>query len=411
MPILGNTAGQAGKTSESATITSVTAGSGSVSVAFTEPTYKGKGSVTYTATSSPGGLTATGTSPITVTGLTNDTAYTFTITALSSSGVSTLSSASSSVTPVIPQAGYVVGGYTYSGATRHATTLKILFSDETVSTLAATLSESRSSSSGYANSGTAGYNTGGYRQSSSYTSIIEKITFSSDALSVLGSRLTVENLNLHATFANSGTAGYTAGGMNSIDGEPVVSTLNKLTFSNDTNSSIGATFYDSDTAQGIGQWSGFANSGTAGYAGGGYNNNYRSRIFKLTFSNDTSSILTNRLSQSKEGPISAANSGTAGYFAGGYVTGGIAATNVVEKITFSNDSRSVLGSTISTKYRGAGFAKSGTAAYFAGGISGGSTSLNSVNKLTFSNDTTSNAANTLTQGRAMPAAFANSGAL
>jgi hypothetical protein len=410
MPILGNTAGQAGKTSESATITSVTAGSGSVSVAFTEPTYKGKGSVTYTATSSPGGLTATGTSPITVTGLSNGTAYTFTITVTTADGVSTISSASSSATPAIPQAGYVVGGYTYSGATRHATTLKILFSDETVSTLAATLSESRSSSSGYANSGTAGYNTGGYRNTSSYTSIIEKITFSSDALSVLGSRLTVENLNLHATFANSGTAGYTAGGMNSIAGEPVVSTLNKLTFSNDTNSSIGATFYDSDTAQGMSEWSGFANSGTAGYAGGGYNSNYRSRIFKLTFSNDTSSILTSRLSEAKEGLMGAANSGTAGYFAGGYViyTGQV---GTVEKITFSNDSRSVLGSTVATGWRGAGFAKSGTAAYFAGGITGGSSSLNRVNKLTFSNDSISNAANTLTQGRAMPAAFANSGVL
>jgi hypothetical protein len=231
MPILGNTAGQAGKTSGAATITGVTAGSGSVSVAFTEPAYKGKGSVTYTATSSPGGLTATGTSPITVTGLSNGTSYTFTITVTTADGVSTISSASSSATPAIPQAGYIVGGYTYSGATRHASILKMLFSDETVSTLAATLSESRSSSSGYANSGTAGYNTGGYRNTSSYTSMIEKITFSSDALSVLSSRLTVENLNLHATFANSGTAGYTAGGPNSVDGNPYVSTLNKLTFS------------------------------------------------------------------------------------------------------------------------------------------------------------------------------------
>lgn len=80
----------------------------SVSVAFTAPTWTGKGTgtVTYTATSSPGGLTGTSTSsPITVSGLTSGTAYTFTVRATTSYGVTGPASASSnSVTPALPGA-------------------------------------------------------------------------------------------------------------------------------------------------------------------------------------------------------------------------------------------------------------------------------------------------------------------
>lgn len=78
----------------------------SVNVAFTAPSWvgKGTGTVTYTATSSPGGLTGTSTSsPVTVSGLTTGTAYTFTVRATTSYGVSGPSSASSnSVTPSVP---------------------------------------------------------------------------------------------------------------------------------------------------------------------------------------------------------------------------------------------------------------------------------------------------------------------
>ncbi len=104
MPIIGSTAAQSGKVPGSATITGVTAGDGSVSVAFTEPSYKGKGNVSYTVTSSPGSFTGTGSSsPIVVSGLTNGTSYTFTITTSGASGVgSAASAASSSVAPVPP---------------------------------------------------------------------------------------------------------------------------------------------------------------------------------------------------------------------------------------------------------------------------------------------------------------------
>jgi hypothetical protein len=104
MPIIGSTAAQSGKVPGAATITTVTPGDGSASVAFTEPSYKGKGSASYTVTSSPGGFTGSGSSsPIVVSGLTNGVSYTFTIATSTTYGISgSASSPSNSVTITPP---------------------------------------------------------------------------------------------------------------------------------------------------------------------------------------------------------------------------------------------------------------------------------------------------------------------
>lgn len=83
------------------TITTVTAGNGTASVAFTAPASNGGSAITgYTVTSS-GGQTATGTaSPILVTGLTNGLSYTLTMTATNASGTGAASSAVSALIPV-----------------------------------------------------------------------------------------------------------------------------------------------------------------------------------------------------------------------------------------------------------------------------------------------------------------------
>lgn len=90
------------------TIGSATAGNASATVTYTAGATGGAAISTFTATSSPSSITGTGASPITVSGLSNGTAYTFTVTATNTNGTSTASSATGSVTPVVPNP-YPVG--------------------------------------------------------------------------------------------------------------------------------------------------------------------------------------------------------------------------------------------------------------------------------------------------------------
>ena len=100
--IPGNTSSQ-GKFVDAPTSVSASAGNAQATVSFTLPVYDGKDVATYTATSSPSGVTSSSSSsPITVTGLSNGTAYTFTVATVSGYGVSAVSGASSSVSPVSP---------------------------------------------------------------------------------------------------------------------------------------------------------------------------------------------------------------------------------------------------------------------------------------------------------------------
>jgi len=94
------------------TSVSATAGNTQATVTFTAPTFAGvPGTITGFKVTSSEGETATGSSsPITVTGLTNGTAHTFTVQAQNSTGFSGASSASSSVTPAVPQRAFFMGG-------------------------------------------------------------------------------------------------------------------------------------------------------------------------------------------------------------------------------------------------------------------------------------------------------------
>jgi hypothetical protein len=84
------------------TIGTATAGTGSVSVAFTAPSTSVGGPVFYyTTISSPDSVTVTGTtSPINVTGLTNGTPYTFVVAGGNPTGLGPYSAASNSATPI-----------------------------------------------------------------------------------------------------------------------------------------------------------------------------------------------------------------------------------------------------------------------------------------------------------------------
>ena len=97
----------------------------------------------------------------------------------------------------------------------------------------------------------AGYVAGGY--GGSYLTGIDKITFPADTKTTLSATLTSVRSN-EAGFANSGVAGYVAGGANST---VYLSDIDKITFPADTKTTLSATL---TSARGEG--AGFANSGT-----------------------------------------------------------------------------------------------------------------------------------------------------
>ncbi len=389
------------------TIGTATAGEGSATVTYTAAATGGA-VTTFTATSTPGSLTGTGASPITVSGLTNGTAYTFTVKGTNSTATGVESAASNSVTPVIGQAGYVAGGAISGG--RSSIITKLSFTNETSSDLSSRLTRALDYPATAANSGTAGYITGGATANGGNGSRIEKLTFSTETNSDIGS---FEGIRYyHTGFANSGTAGYFSGGFdggNSI----YLSSIKKLTFSGESLSTIGATLSHTNSTYSAGM----ANSGTAGYISGGTKGAYTlnmSKIDKLTFSNESISTLSYTYSPNRNGQASFANSGTAGYYAGGQqvINDTISGVADIYKVLFSNDSVSSLGATLSViNDSPAGFAKSGTAGYISGGYGRSTNSyLSTIQKLTFSNDSISTLGAS-TNPRAWSQGFANSGSL
>jgi hypothetical protein len=186
-------------------------------------------------------------------------------------------------------AAYWTGGYDNieaGGAPKNL--YKLLYSNDTRSVLASGIG-GYNYRAGCSSAKTAGYiNEGGSGVGQSYS--IQKITFSTDALSTVSSVLTASYAR--AAFANGTTAGYWAGG------EPSrVSSINKVTFSSDTGSTLSATL--STGRQGA---SGYSNSGTAGYIAGGYDSAAISGIDKITYASDTKSTLSATLSAGRNFP-------------------------------------------------------------------------------------------------------------
>ena len=202
----------------------------------------------------------------------------------------------------------------------------------------------------------AGYTAGGESSGGVQAhATIDKLTYSSEAMSTLGNTLPQGRRQL-AAFANSGTAGYWAGG-NQGSSPYATDDMSKLVFSGETTSTL-AEILSADTRQSTG----FANSGTAGYTIlGKANGSIVATVNKLTFSGETGSTLGTGLSAASDTNSAMANSGTAGYVAVAGSPGSYATT--VDKYAFADDSRSTLGTGISSN-RGecAGMANEGSLA-------------------------------------------------
>jgi hypothetical protein len=277
---------------------------------------------------------------------------------------------------------------------------RLTFNTETITELSSKMSVAKSSGSGFANSGTAGYFAGGNGYSN-----IEKISFTTESQSTIGATLSGGNRYGMSGFANSGTAGYVAGG---FDSSGYITKIEKTIFSNDTNSNLAGTL-----SQRSGFPGGLANSGASGYSGGGYQiGGPTANINRVVFSTDTVSLLAAKVLRENiygdpagvSGLAGAANSGSFGYFAAGE------GFSVITKLTFSNNTTSNIATTFPIAETGyfAGAADSGVAAYFAGGQN---PQRSTIRKITFSNDTVSTLSSTLSRAASSITGFANTAGL
>jgi hypothetical protein len=287
-------------------------------------------------------------------------------------------------------AGYVAGG-NVNGAV--ATVDKFLFPADTRSTLGTGLSSSRSNIAGMANSGVAGYAAGG----TSSGSTVDKFAFPADTRSTLGTGLTGNTFGL-AGMANSGIAGYFGGGVSGS----VISRVDKFAFPSDSKSTLG-------TGLGTARWGHAAtgNLATAGYfvAGRDSEDNSLTNAEKFSFPGDTRSIINNALGGQGRFEISGmSNPGVAGYFAGG-------SNPQVFKISFPSDTNSQLGTGLSNGVTGpAAFANAAVGGYFAGGrITSIDVKITTIEKFAFPSDTRSNLGVGLSSARSSAAGFSNEG--
>ena len=250
-------------------------------------------------------------------------------------------------------AGYFGHGISQADA-RQTAVQKYTFPDDSRSTISATLTTGLIASAGMANSGTAGYIGGGQNGLASFADV-DKIAFPNDTKSTLASGVDPARWGI-AAMANSGTAGYFGGGVTGADHTEV----NKFAFSNDSRTTLGTglSIARRDLA-------GMANSGTAGYFAGGNltgTATMYTTVDKFAFSNDARSTLATGLSSARGTLGAMAQSGTAGYVGGGYTSlGGANGQTTVDKFTFSSDSRSTLGTGLSAgRSEISGMANSGT---------------------------------------------------
>ena len=260
-------------------------------------------------------------------------------------------------------AGYAALGYADGASV--STVVKCAFATDAVSTLASGQSTARRNTLGaVALSGTAGYQAGGYGTSPTYSDVIDKWSFSDDSRSTLSATLP------RAKYGTAGCAnsisngyGYFWGGYGTAYGSPTnqgfFQEITFLAFNGESTGTLSATIplYSN---LGTYQMSGMQNKNSAVYACGGYIGplgvTAQTRIMKVTTSTATFSTLTPTLSVGRRDAGGHSNDGTAGYASSG-VGSTDAGWRTTDKLTFSGDTVSTLASelTYGTQYS-AGFA-------------------------------------------------------
>lgn len=234
--------------------------------------------------------------------------------------------------------GYFAGG----GNTTAISSL--VFTGETSTTITATLSISRNDSAGV-NSSLAGYFMGGSDGGGNPLATADKLTFSTETIAALGTKLS-DGARYGLAGVNSSTVGYCGGGwagstVNWIDG---------IIFSTDATTNPSATLATSR------RYLAGYNSSTRGYWAGGQlqSGSSSTEIDGIDFGTVTAINPTAALTQARFAPFGV-NSSAKGYIAGGGTTAGS-----IDGFTFATETNAALVATMAVdKYNG-GSAQSGT---------------------------------------------------
>jgi hypothetical protein len=316
------------------------------------------------------------------------------------SALGIFSAAGASLALRIGVAGYFSGGSDSSG--NGVTTVdKYAFPAETRSTLGTGLSSGRWGSSSFANSGVAGYNAGGSTSNtgdgSTNVSTVDKFAMPADTRSTLGTGLSA--LTRHnAGMANSAVAGYSGGGFDRPSNTNTA-VVDKFTFSSDSRSTLGSGLSTARRELGA-----FGNTSVAGYIAGGYASDFTSTVDKFAFPADTRSTLGTGLSTTRRDFSGFSNQGTAGYFAGGNGPTGVVAT--VDKFALPSDTRSTLATGLSSARSplGGGIVAGQTAGYVGGG-----NTTTTVDKFAFTDDSRTTLGTGLSATRNYATGFSDEG--
>lgn len=274
--------------------------------------------------------------------------------------------------PASPYFGYSMGGQT-TGGTTLSSTLKFNFGTQTGTAVSTGLTyESAASSAGTTYKGNFGYKLGG-NGSLDAQQYATKIAFSNDT------KTNLSNLPARRGYApgisNPLTAGYAWGGEG---GSPLVyfGSALKIAYSNDSYSTL------SDSPNCTNQPGGANNGTTAGYRFGGDARNLR----KITFSNDSFSTVAASPAVDWEYNTCCTNGTTATYRMGGQAA---SLTNSIQKLTFSGESLSNLGATLSAaRMLISAMSDFSTTGWMVGGSEAGG-AVTTVQKITYSSETVS----------------------
>jgi hypothetical protein len=235
---------------------------------------------------------------------------------------------------------------------------------------------------------------------------LSKFTFATETPSAMPSLSSATYRSSQGATTNPGFAGYMYGSYSDAGGASSV--IDKVTYTSDTTSTLGATM---GTAYRSGAYSAH-NGNTAGYIFGGYNGGNTTNSEKMTYSSESMSSGGASLSNSRRLGGSATNASSFSYFMGGVDSGYSNGFSTVDKFTFSGESRSTLGTGLNANLgeNTIGFSNSGTAGYNSSGtaLSGGNgTGMRNINKFSYANDTRTVLSNVITGFPFTGAGFTN----